>query len=210
MEGLRMDYRFTAILIVMFICLTLFAKPAYPKNEYLNNGTNTCSTGDLSLSVEQRDSESRYRHFNPDNNYNSPSDDRSLRLTYRKFLGSACTDEFKAVQQENMELKQQLELMKMCGKVNKNPTLINNPNFKLLVSKCSGIVIPDDKIIKPDGSYWDSIKDDYNSQIQFEKTQQTLIKTSNTLLATSIKNLKKTIEQFNIQIEEAIQKSLLD
>ena len=49
-----------------------------------------------------------------------------------------------------MELKQQLELMKMCGKVNKNPTLSNNPNFKLLVSKCSGIVIPDDKIIKPE------------------------------------------------------------
>ena len=40
----------------------------------------------------------------------------------------------------------------MCGKVNKNPTLSNNPNFKLLVSKCSGIIIPDDKIIKPDGS----------------------------------------------------------
>jgi uncharacterized membrane protein len=51
------------------------------------------------------------------------ADDRSLRLTWRKYLGSACTDEFKAVQQENMELKQQLELMKMCGKVNKNPTL---------------------------------------------------------------------------------------
>ena len=42
-----MDYRFTAILIIMFICLTLFAKPAYPKNEYLNNGTNTCSTGSV-------------------------------------------------------------------------------------------------------------------------------------------------------------------
>ena len=63
-----------------------------------------------------------------------------------------------------MELKQQLELMKMCGKVNKNPTLSNNPNFKLLVSKCSGIIIPDDKIIKPDGSYWDSIKDDYKKE----------------------------------------------
>ena len=63
-----------------------------------------------------------------------------------------------------MELKQQLELMKMCGKVNKNPTLSRNPNFKLLVSKCSGIIIPDDKIIKPDGSYWDSIKDDYKKE----------------------------------------------
>ena len=159
-----MDYRFTAILIIMLTLLALFGGPAHSRNEYLNNGTNTCSTGDLSLSVEQRDSENSYRHFNPDNNYTSPSDDRSLRLTWRKYLGSACTDEFKAVQQENMELKQQLELMKMCGKVNKNPTLRNNPNFKLLVSKCSGIIIPDDKIIKPDGSYWDSIKDNYKKE----------------------------------------------
>ena len=146
MEIARMNYYFTGGLIILFVLLC-FMKPAYPRNEYLNNGTNTCSTGDLSLSIEQRDSESRYRHFNPDNNYNSPSDDRSLRLTWRHYLGSACTDEFKEIQQENMELKQQLELMKMCGKVNKNPTLSNNPNFKLLVSKCSGIIIPDDKII---------------------------------------------------------------
>ena len=164
MEIARMDYKFTAILIIMLTLLALFGGPAHSRNEYLNNGTNTCSTGDLSLSVEQRDSENSYRHFNPDNNYTSPSDDRSLRLTWRHYLGSACTDEFKAVQQENMELKQQLELMKMCGKVNKNPTLKNNPNFKLLVSKCSGIVIPDDKIIKPEGSYWDSIKNDYKKE----------------------------------------------
>ena len=163
MEIARMNYYFTGVLIILFVLLC-FMKPAHSRNEYLNNGTNTCSTGDFSISIDQRDSESRYGHNNPDNNYNSPSDDRSLRLTWRKYLGSACTDEFKAVQQENMELKQQLELMKMCGKVNKNPTLINNPNFKLLVSKCSGIIIPDDKITKPEGSYWDSIKDDYKKE----------------------------------------------
>ena len=161
MEIARMNYYFTGALIVLFVLLC-FIKPAHSRNEYLNNGTNTCSTGDLSLSIEQRDSESRYRHFNPDNNYNSPSDDRSLRLTYRKFLGSACTDEFKAVQQENMELKQQLELMKMCGKVNNNPTIQRNPNFALLVQKCSGIIIPENK--KPDKSHWDVIKDNYKKE----------------------------------------------
>ena len=162
MEYCRMDYRFTAILILLFIGLTMFAKPAYPRNDYLNNGTNTCSTGDLSVSVEQRDSENRYRHYDSTNNYNSPSDDKSIRLTWRHYLGSACTDDFKKVQQENMELKQQLELMKMCGKVNKNPTLKYNPNFHLLVAKCSGIVIPENK--KPDGSLWDDLKDDYKKE----------------------------------------------
>jgi len=162
MEIARMDYRFTTILILMLCALAFFAEPAYPRNDYLNNGTNTCSTGDVSVSIEQRDYENRYRHYDPTNNYDSPSDDRSVRLTWRKYLGSACTDDFKKVQQENIELKQQLELMKMCGKVNNNPTLQRNPSFALLVAKCSGIVIPENK--KPDGSYWDDLKDGYKKE----------------------------------------------
>jgi len=161
MEIARMNYYFTGVLIVLFVLLC-FIKPAHSRNDYLNNGTNTCSTGDISLSVEQRDSENSYRHFNPDNNYTSPSDDRSLRLTWRHYLGSACTDDFKKVQQENMELKQQLELMKMCGKVNNNPTIQRNENFALLVSKCSGIIIPENK--KPEGSLWDDLKDNYKKE----------------------------------------------
>ena len=157
-----MDYRFTAILIVMMTLLALFGGPAHSRNEYLNNGTNTCNTGDVSISIEQREYESRYRHFNPDNNYNNPSDDKSVRLTYRHYLGSACTKEFKVVQQENMELKQQLELMKMCGRVNSNPTLKHNPSFSLLVSKCVGVA-PTGNNTRPsdDKSLWDNMKDDY-------------------------------------------------
>ena len=165
MEVLRMDYRFTAILIVMMTLLALFGGPAHSRNEYLNNGTNTCNTGDVSISIEQREYESRYRHFNPDNNYNNPSDDKSVRLTYRHYLGSACTDEFKIVQQENMELKQQLELMKMCGRVNSNPTLKHNPSFNLLVSKCVGVT-PTGNNTRPsdDKSLWDNMKDDYKKE----------------------------------------------
>ena len=86
------------------------------RNEYLNNGYNSCSTGSFDISVEQRDTDYI-------NNGSSTHENENVRLTYRHFLGSACTDDFKRVQQENLELKQQLELMKMCGKVNKNPTL---------------------------------------------------------------------------------------
>ena len=162
MENARMNYYFTGALVILFVLLC-FMKPAHSRNDYLNNGTNTCSTGDLSVSVEQRDSESSYRHFNHENNSNSPSDDKSIRLTYRKYLGSACTDEFKEIQQENMRLKQQLELMKMCGKVNRNPTLKYNPNFQLLVMKCSGIVINDENQERPEGSAWDDLRDDYEN-----------------------------------------------
>jgi len=164
MEIARMNYYFTGALVILFVLLC-FMEPAHSRNEYLNNGTNTCSTGDLSVSLEQRDSESRYRHFNPENNSNSPHDDKSIRLTYRKYLGSACTDEFKAVQQENMELKQQLELMKMCGRVNSNPTLKHNPSFNLLVSKCVGVT-PTGNNTRPsdDKSLWDNMKDDYKKE----------------------------------------------
>ena len=164
MEIARMNYYFTGVLVILFVLLC-FIKPAHSRNDYLNNGTNTCSTGDLSVSIEQRDYENRYRHYDPTNNYNSPSDDRSVRLTYRKFLGSACTKEFKAVQQENMELKQQLELMKMCGRVNSNPTLKHNPSFNLLVSKCVGVA-PTGNNTRPsdDKSLWDNMKDDYKKE----------------------------------------------
>ena len=161
MEIAKMNYYFTGALIILFVLLC-FIKPAYPRNEYLNDGTNTCSTGSFDISVEQRDSDYNYRHYSNTNDYNNYSDDRSVRLTWRKYLGSACTKEFREVQTENAQLKQQLELMKMCGKVNNNPTIARNPNFALLVQKCSGIIIPENE--KPDNSHWDSLKDKYKKE----------------------------------------------
>jgi len=46
MEGLRMDYRFTAVLILMLSMLTFFAKPAYPATSQTNvSGSNTSIEG---------------------------------------------------------------------------------------------------------------------------------------------------------------------
>ena len=45
MESLRMDYRFTAILIIMITLLALFGGPAHSKNEYLNEYGARC--GDM-------------------------------------------------------------------------------------------------------------------------------------------------------------------
>jgi hypothetical protein len=108
MEIARMNYYFTGVLIILMTLLAFCVKPANARNEYLNDGTNTCSTGSFDISVEQRDS------------------------------------------------------MKMCGKVNNNPTIARNPNFALLVSKCSGIIIPENK--KPEGSHWDVLKDNYKKE----------------------------------------------
>jgi hypothetical protein len=158
MEILRMDYRFTAILIIMITLLALFGGPAHSRNEYLNEYGARC--GDFETRVEKEDRNNDYRHYSNNNNYDSDSENYRLSFTYRKYLGVDC----KTIK-ENVAIKQQLELMKMCGRVNSNPSLAHNPNFKLLVSKCRG-VSPTSIDNRPEnsGSYWDSIKDNYKKE----------------------------------------------
>ena len=150
-----MDYRFTALLILMLSILTLFAKPAHSRNEYLNEYGARC--GDFETRITQNVNEDQ--QLQPlDRNFNNGS--RYLSLTYRKYLGVDCK-----TGKENRKIKQQLELMKMCGRVNSNPSLAHNKNFRLLVSKCRGVTPskvdnrPDDK-----DSLWDSMKDEYKEE----------------------------------------------
>ena len=151
MEGLRMDYRFTALLIVMLTLLALFAEPAYPRNEYLNEYGARC--GDMEVRTERRDTDYNYSD-------NSTNEQQYLSFTYRKYLGTDCK-----TLKENVSIKQQLELMKMCGRVNSNPSLAHNENFRLLVSKCRGIT-PTRDTTRPDDSQslWDDMKDDYKKE----------------------------------------------
>ena len=144
-----MNYYFTGALIIL-ICLLAFMGPAYPRNEYLNDGNTRC--GEIDLSVSNRDYD-----YNDYNSSYSNSDTQEFRLTFRKYLGTDCK-----TSKENAQLKQQLELMKMCNKVNRNPSLAQNPNFTLLVSKCRG-VIPQavETENMPTGSLWDELKEDY-------------------------------------------------
>ena len=145
-----MNYRFTALLIVMITLLALFGGPAHSKNEYLNEYGARC--GDLEVRTERRDT---------DYNYSTSSNEQQfLSFTYRKYLGVDC----KTIN-ENVKLKQQLELMKMCGRVNNNPSLAYNENFRLLVSKCRGVT-PTEINNRPDnsGSAWDSLKNDYKKE----------------------------------------------
>ena len=155
MEILRMDYRFTAILILALTMLALFVDPAYPRNEYLNEYGARC--GDFETRVEAEDRNGKYNHYNDNNNYRNDDDNYRLSFTYRKYLGVDC----KTIN-ENVQLKQQLELMKMCGRVNANPSLAQNENFRLLVMKCRGITPTRDNTRPGDSkSLWDDMKDDY-------------------------------------------------
>ena len=155
MESFRMDYRFTAILIMMLSMLAFFAEPAYPRNEYLQNSDERC--GEIETRVTQSVSEDQQLQA-LDRNFNNGS--RYLSLTYRKYLGVDCK-----TGNENRKLKQQLELMKMCGRVNSNPSLKFNSNFNLLTNKCRGVT-PTETNNRPEdsGSAWDGLKDNYKKE----------------------------------------------
>ena len=148
------------ILIVSFLLCTA----AQARNEYLNNGTNTCSQGSFDVSVEQRDDQYNYNHYSPSNNYENTEDDRLLRFTYRKYLGTACTDEFIAEQEKQMKIKTQLEVIKECKRVPRiNPP---PPEFAELINQCMQLGVMSSESFKgrdfdPKISYWTVLKQQY-------------------------------------------------
>ncbi len=146
-----MNYYFTGILILALTILALFVEPAYPRNEYLNEYGVRC--GEMEISTERRDTDYNYSDSNT-------HEDQYLRFTYRKYLGTDCK-----TSKENVAIKQQLELMKMCGRVNSNPSLAYNSNFDLLVAKCRGVTPARDNTRPSDSqSLWDDMKDEYKKE----------------------------------------------
>ena len=151
MEIARMNYYFTGLIILALTILALFVEPAYPRNEYLNDYGVRC--GEMEVSTERRDTDYNYSD-------SSTNEQQYLRFTYRKYLGTDCK-----TAKENVQLKQQLELMKMCGRVNSNPSLAQNENFRLLVMKCRGVTPARDNTRPSDSqSLWDDMKDDYKKE----------------------------------------------
>ena len=150
MEIARMNYYFTGILVILFVLLC-FMQPAYPKNEYLNEYGVRC--GEFETRVEAEDRQTDYN--SSDSGYES--DNYRLTFSYRKYLGTDCK-----TSKENVQLKQQLELMKMCNKVNRNPSLAHNENFALLVSKCRGVIPTKAEENRPvEKNTWKGMKKEY-------------------------------------------------
>ena len=151
---------------IFWILFFLFVvTSAQARNEYLNNGTNTCAQGSFDVSIEQREDQYNYNHYSPSNNYENTEDDRSVRLTWRKYLGTACTDEFIAEQEKQMKIKTQLEVIKECKRVPRiNPP---PPEFAELINMCMkvGVISPSnfvgDRDYDPKVSYWTVLKEQY-------------------------------------------------
>ena len=148
MEVLRMNYYFTGILIVLMTLLAFCVKPAHSKNEYLNDYGVRC--GEFEVRTDKRETDYNYSD-------SSTNEQQYLSFTYRKYLGTDCK-----TAKENVAIKQQLELMKMCGRVNSNPSLAHNENFALLVSKCRGVIPTKAEENRPvEKNTWKGMKKEY-------------------------------------------------
>ena len=123
---------FFIILYTTIFVLALRHEFANARNEYLNSYTNECREGEVDISISKNEREQDYHTYNS-NDYDD--DSHQLRLTFRKYLGTTCTKEMRKVYQENMELRQQLELLKVCRKIvgRELPT-----SMALLKAKCEG------------------------------------------------------------------------
>ena len=150
-----MNYYFTGLLILAMTILAFFMEPAYPKNEYLNEYGVRC--GEMEFRVDQY---KRNQDYRTSNSSDYDDDSQNFSITYRKYLGTDCK-----TSKENVAIKQQLELMKMCGRVNSNPSLAYNSNFDLLIAKCRGVTPARDNTRPEDlKSHWDVLKDDYKKE----------------------------------------------
>ena len=75
---------------------------------------------------------------NPDNTYRGYDDDVSgfAGVRWRKELGSSCTDPYKKLMMQNQKLKQELELLKLCGRYKE---LDLGPQFATVREMCKGV-----------------------------------------------------------------------
>ena len=124
-------------MIRLIVLLCLFSLPAHAINEYLNDSGNHCSSGSAEPYIELRKGQTgnNYPHSYT-NNYDGESEDYAVGFRFRFQLGSSCTKEYKKMMQQNMNLKQELELLKLCSRYR---DLDLGPNFNTVREKCKDV-----------------------------------------------------------------------
>ena len=141
------------ILIVSFLLCTT----AEARNEYLNDGTNSCDQGSWEAYTEVRQNEYK-------TGSSAESQNQVIGLRWRKSIGPVCDEEFAKEQRLKQKLKTQLELVKECKRVPRiNPP---PPAFAELINMCVQIgVMSSDSFggrdFDPKISYWTELKEKY-------------------------------------------------
>ena len=141
------------ILIVSFLLCTT----AEARNEYLNDGTNSCDQGSWEAYTEVRQYEYK-------TGSSAESQNQVLGLRWRKSIGPVCDEEFAEEQRLKQKLKTQLELVKECKRA---PKIKPVPaEFAELINMCMklGVISNasyNERDFDPKVSYWTVLKEKY-------------------------------------------------
>ena len=141
------------ILIVSFLLCTT----AEARNEYLNDGTNSCDQGSWEAYTEVRQNEYK-------TGSNAESQNQVIGFRWRKSIGPVCDEEFAKEQRLKQKIKTQLELVKECKRV---PRIKPVPvEFAELINMCMklGVVSSasyNERDFDPKVSYWTELKEQY-------------------------------------------------
>ena len=130
---------------------------AEARNEYLNDGTNSCDQGSWEMYTEVRQNEYK-------TGSNAESQDQVIGFRWRKSIGPVCDEEFAEEQRLKQKLKTQLELVKECKRV---PRIKPVPaEFAELINMCMklGVISNasyNERDFDPKVSYWTVLKEQY-------------------------------------------------
>ena len=127
------------------------------RNEYLNDGANTCDQGSWEAYTEVRQHEYK-------TGSSAESQDQVVGWRFRKSIGDVCDEEFVKDQRKKQKLKIQLELVKECKRV---PRISPPPvEFAELINACMKLGVMSassfgERDFDPKVSYWTVLKEQY-------------------------------------------------
>ena len=145
------------ILIASFLVAIISTVNAEARNEYLNDGTNTCDQGSWEAYTEVRQNEYK-------SGSSAESQNQVLGWRFRKSIGDVCDEEFVKDQRKKQKLKIQLELIKECKRV---PRISPPPvEFAELINACTKLGVMssssfNERDFDPKVSYWTELKEKY-------------------------------------------------
>ena len=129
-------------LIVLLIICCLLSTKTQARNDYLGSSNSSCERGRIDLYTELRGTDGKSTYLdgdgNVDNNYNSYSDDvnGTVGIRFSWPLQSTCNNDTISLLQENDRLRQELELLSVCGKYQE---LELGPEFATVREMCKGV-----------------------------------------------------------------------
>ena len=144
-------------ILIGSIIIALLATAASARNEYLNDGTNSCDQGSWEAYTEVRQREYK-------TGTSAENQDQVVGFRWRKSIGPVCDEEFANEQRKKQKIKTQLELVKECKRVPRiNPP---PPQFAELINMCAELGLAStqsygDRDFDPKVSYWTVLKEKY-------------------------------------------------